>query len=195
MSSVATATIGSAEKELARSYIAQVRSLILGATQGLTKEQWDFRPAEGAWSIAQTLEHVVMVQGFITARIADLMEGKIGMPAAADRDHAALDEIALYRFSARLAKFKGPDFAQPPGKMGPLEALETFGQNCDALEALLDAPGELRGAVLDSPPMKAISGGKYDTMDAYQWLLAVASHTERHAKQMVEVRGHREFPA
>jgi hypothetical protein len=31
-------------------------------------------------------------------------------------------------------------------------------------------------------------------MDGYQWILAAAAHTERHAKQMLEVKADDDFP-
>ena len=43
-------------------------------------------------------------------------------------------------------------------------------------------------------PVKAISKGKYETADGYQWLLLAAGHTERHTKQILEVRAHADFP-
>lgn len=191
---IADRKLNPSELELGRLYLEQTRTGILGATQGLSKEQWHFKPAAGSWSIAEILEHVVAVQNIVKSRAQDLVAGQIGNAPAADRDHQVMDEMIVYRFPVRFAKFQGPDAARPTGQLSPLEALERFGENCSALAEALDWAG-LRGAVLEAPPMKAISQGKYDSMDGYQWLLAAAAHTERHAKQILEVRANPNFPA
>ena len=47
----------------------------------------------------------------------------------------------------------------------------------------------------ESPPLKAITKGALNSMDGYQWLLAAAAHTERHTKQILEVKANPNFPA
>ena len=42
--------------------------------------------------------------------------------------------------------------------------------------------------------MKALTNGRYETMDGYQWILAAAAHVQRHTNQMLEVKAHKNFP-
>jgi hypothetical protein len=190
---IADRKLSSSEVELGRLCLEQSRIGILGAIQGLSKEQWHFKPAAEQWSIAEILEHVVVIQNLVKSRTRDLVAGQIGNAPAADRDLQVMDEMIVYRFPARLAKVQGPDFARPTGQLAPLEALEKFGENCEALAEALDWAG-LREAVLEARPMKIVSQGRYDSMDGYQWLLTAAAHTERHAKQILEVRANPNFP-
>jgi hypothetical protein len=46
-----------------------------------------------------------------------------------------------------------------------------------------------------SPPLKAVSNGEFESMDGYQWALAAGAHTERHAKQILEIKADPNFPA
>ena len=62
------------------------------------------------------------------------------------------------------------------------------------LAASLESP-DLRQHAVEALPLKAISKGEYDKMDGYQWILAAAAHTERHTKQILEVRADANFPA
>ena len=58
----------------------------------------------------------------------------------------------------------------------------------------LESTQDLRQHVLESPPLKAVSKGEHQVMDSYQWILAVAAHTERHTKQILEVKADANFP-
>jgi hypothetical protein len=59
----------------------------------------------------------------------------------------------------------------------------------------LPAIGPTKQHVTDAPPLKAFSKGAYDSMDGYQWVLGAAAHTERHTKQILEVKADPNFPA
>ena len=77
----------------------------------------------------------------------------------------------------------------------PAEAMKQLMTNNERLTGCLESTPGLRGHLLDSPPLKAVSKGAYDSMDGYQWILAAAAHTERHAKQVLEVMADPGFPA
>jgi hypothetical protein len=66
--------------------------------------------------------------------------------------------------------------------------------NYARLTELLESP-DLRQHMIEAPPIKAVSKGAFDSMDGYQWVLAAAAHTERHTKQILEVKADAKFPA
>ncbi|HVN06019.1 MAG TPA: hypothetical protein VMT86_16470, partial [Bryobacteraceae bacterium] len=49
-----------------------------------------------------------------------------------------------------------------------------------------DTQDDLRGHFYDHPVLK--------TMDAYQWILLLSSHTQRHTAQLNEVKANPNFP-
>jgi hypothetical protein len=51
---------------------------------------------------------------------------------------------------------------------------------------LMKSTAELRDHVLDSPLGQPL--------DAYQWLLFISAHSDRHTKQMLEVKADTGFP-
>jgi hypothetical protein len=61
------------------------------------------------------------------------------------------------------------------------------------MDNLESTPG-LRQHVVESRPLKAISQGAYTLMDGYEWALAAGAHTERHTRQILEVRADANFP-
>jgi hypothetical protein len=66
--------------------------------------------------------------------------------------------------------------------------------NCTRLMDYVESTPGLRQRAAEAPPLKAISKGVHVVMDGYQWVLAAAAHTERHAKQMLEVIADDAFP-
>ena len=62
------------------------------------------------------------------------------------------------------------------------------------LAEYLESTPDLREHATEAVPLKAVSNGAYDLMDGYQWILAAAAHTERHTKQILEVKANPAFP-
>jgi hypothetical protein len=184
-------TLTPAELEQAHSCIRQAQQGLLGATKGLSDAQWKFKPSPDCWSIAEILEHVVTVQELILGP----MRGQLpsAPPAPETHDRSRIDAIVINQFPNRLAKFKAPEAAHPAG-VAPPQSLERFAKNNAGLADFLQSTPGLRDHAIESRPLKAISKGEYQVMDGYQWILAAAAHTERHTKQILEVRADANFP-
>jgi hypothetical protein len=179
------------ELEQAHLYLQQTQNGISGALKGLSEAQWAFKPSADQWSIAEIVEHVLYVQQHV---LGPVREQLASAPAASeDHDCAHIDEIVINRFSNRLAKFPSPH--KPAGDLSQTEALAGLAKNCGELAGYLETTPDLRQHALDAPPLKAVSMGTYHVLDGYQWILAAAAHTERHTKQILEVKAHIDFPA
>ena len=176
----------------ARLFLQQTLNSVIGATKLLSEAQWNYKPAPEQWSIAQNLDHIVAVQERVLGMLAQLADA----PAApADRDPQVVDAIVIHRFPTRLGKFTAPEFIQPADQIVPAERLDRLQSNCLRFSDALDSIPGLRDHLLEAPPLKAVSKGEHTVMDGYQWILAEAAHTERHAKQMLEVIADPGFPA
>ena len=179
------------EWEQGRLFLQQSQNSVVGAVKGLSAEQWRFKPAPDRWSIAENLDHIVIVQERVLGPILDQLANAPAPPA--NRDFDAVDAIVINNFSTRLNKFPAPEFVRPADQIVPAELLQRLTTNCELLLERLDSPG-LRQHAVEAAPLKAVSKGAYDLMDGYQWILAAAAHTERHAKQMLEVKAELNFP-
>ena len=181
------------EREVARLFLTQSTGGLKGAIRGLTERQWTFRPGPQSWSISQIADHVLMV----SERVAGPMRQMLAQagPAPESHDRKLIDELVMARFPSRLIKSEAPPFMLPTGRfVTPGDALAALGQIHSGTLDFLENTPDLRGRALDSPPLRAATQGEYQMMDGYQWLLALAAHTERHTKQILEVRAHQEFP-
>jgi hypothetical protein len=159
----------------------------------LSEAQWKFKPAPDRWSIAEILEHIVLVQELA---LGPIREQLAKAPAAsADRDYKQVDAIVVNQFPDRLTKFQAPEIVQPTGRWAPSAALDRLLKNYGRLGEYLESTPDLRQHRAPAPPLKAISKGAFESMDGYQWVLASAAHTERHTKQILEVKADPNFPA
>jgi hypothetical protein len=83
----------------------------------------------------------------------------------------------------RDRRFQAAEIVRPTrGFPTPAAALEAFGQDRDRTMAYVgETRDDLRAHLADHPVLGEI--------DAYQWLLFLGAHTERHAAQIREVLG------
>src|SRR5262245_50206271 len=91
------------ELEQARLFLEQTRNTVIGATKGLSEAQWRFKPAPDRWSIAENLDHVVIVQERVLGPILAKLASE---PSPfTNRDYKAVDAIVIHQFPTRLVKF------------------------------------------------------------------------------------------
>jgi hypothetical protein len=184
--------LSAAELDQARNFLQLTRDYVIGAVKGLSDAQWKFKPAPDRWSIAQNIEHMVFIQELVLGPIREQLA--TAPPPPAHRDSKLVDGIVIRQFPDRLTKFN-PDLQKPSGDWERAAALARVLANYEHFGAYLECTAGLRGHAVEAAPLKAATKGEFDSMDGYQWLLAVAAHNERHCKQILEVKAHRAFPS
>ncbi len=181
-----------AEIGQANLHLEQTCNGVIGALAGLSEAQWRFKPAPEAWSAAQIAEHIAFVQERVLGILRDQLPA--AAPAPAGRDLELVDALIINHFPNRLAKFPAPEPLHPKGDCAFAATLDRVKANTRTFAECLESMPDLREHVLESAPLKAISKGQHTLMDGYQWILAASAHTERHTKQILEVRADPRFP-
>jgi hypothetical protein len=175
-------------------YLKQTQDCLAGAIKSLSPAQWTHAPGPEQWSISLIVDHIV----FVMERVSGPLRQVIGQAPAppANRDYKLIDSMIINQFPNRLTKFPVPEFAIPVGRFAsPSEALGAASKAYAALRDFLDSTPDLREHALEAAPLKAVSAGAHTMMDGYQWILAAAAHTERHTKQILEVKADENLPA
>ena len=180
------------ELQQGRLYLQQTRNYVIGATRGLSEAQWKFKPAPERWSIAEIVEHIVVVQDYVLGPVREQLAHSPVSPVA--RNYQQIDRLILSAMPDRLTTFQAPEPIQPAARWTHAEALDRLLKNYSRLSEYLESTPDLRLHIADSLPMKALSKGEYTSMDGYQWVLAAAGHAERHTKQILEVKADPDFP-
>jgi hypothetical protein len=87
----------------------------------------------------------------------------------------------------RSRKFQAPEQLRPRNQFGsPEAALKHFLESRAKTVELLKSTPDLRSHVVESGP--------FGKLDAYERILFVAAHSERHTKQLLEVKADPKFP-
>jgi uncharacterized damage-inducible protein DinB len=178
-----TAELSDADKREGLAQLNRTRDGVIEATKGLSEAQWKFKPGPDRWSVAEVLEHIVLVEDALMENTAQVMRAPAGK---ADRDFKSTDQFVVTAIADRSKKAVAPESLRPTGRWSPGEAMDRFLKSRErTVEFLRSTPG-LREHVVDSPFGQP--------MDAYQWLLFSSAHSERHTKQILEVKADPGFP-
>jgi hypothetical protein len=176
-------TLSQSDREKGIKYLEQTRDAIVADTKNLTAAQWNFKAAPDKWSVALTLEHIALAEDNLYQLVTDkVMKSPAGAP---DRDMAKMDAQVLAMVPDRSTKRQAPPDLVPTGRWAPAETLDHFLQSRARTIEFLRTTPDLRQHVMDSP---------LGPLDAYEWLLFIAAHSERHTKQILEVEASPDFP-
>lgn len=184
-------TLTQAESERALLYLTQSKNGILGAVKNLSASQWTYKPDPERWSIAEIMDHVLFVLELVSGPAAEKLDATPETPV--HPDYQLIDDIIIYRFPDRLNRFPSP--MEPGTEIDRAHALERLDASYSRLAQRLETAPGLRCHGLPAAPLKLVSGGVYEVMDGYQWIIAAAAHTERHTKQVLEVIAGAGFPS
>ena len=172
------------EKDRAVQYLDKTKQGVLDATKGLSEAQWNFKAGPDRWSIAQCVEHIAAAEDYIRGLV---VEKVMAAPAVPGRDLKKTDDSVIAMIPDRSQKAQAPEPLVPTNRYGSPEAsLKHFeASRATTVEFLRTTPG-LRDHAMDSP-----MGTK---LDGYQFVLLIAAHSERHTKQILEVKADPNYP-
>jgi hypothetical protein len=168
----------------ARNYLVATRDQLLNAIDGLSPAQWTFKEAPDRWSIAEIVEHIVIVEGFVHVRVRDSCTAE---PAGTERDDGAIDALILEAVPKVVQKLQAPPRILPSGDWDLVEAARRFTENRSVTLDLLATAPCLRGRVQPHPIL--------GPLDGYQWILAGTAHCARHLSQIANVKADPRYPS
>ncbi|MDE3137034.1 MAG: DinB family protein [Acidobacteriota bacterium] len=173
-----------AERERLTNYLSQTRSQLLETVRSLSPEQLDYKPNPDRWSIAQVVEHVNIVEGLAFSRIDAAV--KSATPSAQSAWQGR-DETLVELVKDRSTRVQAPERGQPTSQLPHEELFRQFDAARNrTIEFAAKTEAPLRSYCFPHPI--------FGEMDAYQWLLAAAAHSDRHCAQILEVMADASFP-
>ena len=163
-------------------YLDQEYADLLATVAVAPKDRLDRHPAPGRWSIAQVLEHLVIVEQLATTMFVRLMDKAVadGIPREPDTG-PILMAIDTRRITDRSRRVKSPEAFLPPGKLGPDESLKALDEARRQFK--------LAAAKGDGLALREVSSPHpwLGPLNAYEWIAFVAAHMARHTEQIREV--------
>lgn len=145
---------------------------------GLSEAQWRFRMGEGQWSVAELVEHVVLVEKRVMGALKPNEGG-----TSPKRDSTITRVVP-----DRSTKIAAPAPVSPQGR---------YPTATDGLEAFANVRANTIHWVetTDDPRAMALNHFVFGPLDGYQWSLFASAHLERHLEQLHEIIQHPSYPA
>jgi hypothetical protein len=178
--------VSQADKDRGLQYLESTKKGVLDATKGLSDAQWNFKPAPDRWSIAQVMEHLAAAEDMLRGLNQEQVMKSPAVPVRSAEEMKKGDESVLTMVPDRTHKAQAPEPLKPSNRFGSPEAAQKhFVESRAATEEYLKNTSGLRAHLSDSPLGK---------LDGYEFVLFTAAHSERHTKQMLEVKADPSFP-
>jgi len=178
--SAAAPTLTSAERQHLVAHLEVTAAWLADEVADLTASQAGFRPAPDAWTIAEVLEHLVVVAPIYWQDLQSALKQPAGAGLSVMKD-----EDVLWYGIDRTAKEQAIPGERPSGALRNLGAgMETYRKHHGRLLQYIKTTGDdLRSHFV--PRQRC---------DAYQWALLISTHEQRHVLQIREIKGHPRFP-
>jgi uncharacterized damage-inducible protein DinB len=172
-----------------RSYLLEqleaTQKTVLSTLQGVSDAQWRFKPAPNVWSVQECAEHIILAEEYLLSTTQKILQ----TPASSRLDSANADADRKFfdMIQDRSHKATAPEPIVPAGKFAsPADAAKEFtARRAKTIAYVKSTNYELR---VHSVP------GPAGQMDAYQFLLLLASHSARHSAQIREVQANPGYP-
>jgi len=183
----APTTLTAAERDVALKSLQATHDAFLKSIAGLSEKQWRFKPAPDRWSVAEVSEHIAVSESMIFG----LVQKQIMItPTNPDKrpEVAGKDETVLKMVPDRSRKAQAPEFLKPTNRWATeAELVKAFE---DSRKTTMDYVRTTDDDLRDHFGPHPLLG----TLDAYQWILLISAHSERHTKQIEEVKADPNFP-
>ena len=182
-----TATLTADERAAALKSLQDTHDAFLRSITGLSDKQWRFKPAPDRWSVAEVSEHIAVSESTIFGFVQNQV---MTSPAAPEKrsEVKVTDQQILTMVPDRSHKVQAPEFLKPTNRWATQgDLVKAFEESRKAtMEYVRTTDGDLRDHFGPHPLL--------GPMDAYQWILLISAHSERHTKQIEEVKADPNFP-
>jgi len=149
-----------------------------------TETQWNYKPAPDRWSVGECAAHIIAAEAYFRENIGEAMKSP---PLPAQQQGAGGDAAISSMIRNRTLKFEAPTAIEPTGKVQPkAESIAAFeATRAQTLEYIRTTQDALREHGSGTPPQ---------VTSAYQLVLMLSGHTERHTAQLLEVKATAGYP-
>lgn len=185
--SVSAKPVTKEERKAVAKYLKHTKKLFLDSVKGLSEEQLKWKAAPDKWSVFEVSEHIALAESFLF----DMINGGVmKSPANAAKQSSVTMEMILQKVPDRTNKFQAPEPIRPDKSPWTTmsDTIAAFKQRRDATLSFIEKGNDdMREHFMMNPAFNA-------ELDAYLWIAFLSAHTERHVKQILEVKANVNFP-
>ena len=185
-SSLLAGDVTKADRDMLVDHLKRTEAAFLKSIDGVSDAQWTWKSAPDRWSVAETSEHITKAEDLLRSTV----EGMMKAPAAPDilAKTKGKEEVILKNIPDRTRKAQAPEPLVPKG---------TFATKAALIDAFKAARAKTLAIATGTSDLRAygMAGFPIGEIDAYQGILFLSAHTERHTKQIEEVKATAGYPA
>ena len=175
-----------AERKTATDLLQQTEKGVFDAVSGLSEAQLNFKPAPDKWSVLECVKHIAVTE----QSLWQMTNGAIQAQANPEKraDIKSTDEQVIQMIESREKKVKTAPPMEPQNTpyKSMEEALASFKTDrAKLIEYVKTTDANLRNHVVAMP---------FASFDSYQMILFIGAHSNRHTKQIEEVKADPNFP-
>jgi hypothetical protein len=176
----AAAPMTALERQRLVAHLEMTESWLADEVSGLSPAQLHFHPSPGAWSILEVLDHLVVCEPIYWQNFHEAMKA----PPVSRRLSSSDDSVLWYGID-RTNRGKAVAGEGPSGKLKDVETgLDAFRKlRAEMLSYVRRTQDDLRSHYVER-----------EGSDAYQWLLLISAHAQRHVLQIREIKSNPHFP-
>ena len=156
----------------------------LQAVEGLSEQQWSFKPGPDRWSVAECAEHIVLAEALLFDTATTSLTA-----ATDDKWEETLRKTDVLRRALpnRSTKVDAPAAIKPRQAMTRQQLMARFKeQRARALAYVQETEAPLKAHTAANP--------FFGPLNAHQWLLYIPLHHLRHNLQIAEVKSSSSYP-
>lgn len=173
-----------AERKFAVDHLTKTKDDLISAVQGLSEVQLNFKPAPDRWSVLECVQHITLS----STGIFGFEQATLKMPNDSGFKPTVTDEQFIGMIQDRSHKAEAAEPFKPVNSPYKTldETLKAFTGARDSLITYINTThDDLRAHIAQLPFAK---------VDAYQIILLISAHTNRHTQQLNEVKADPNFP-
>ncbi len=179
VASVAAAPMTDLERQRLVAHMEMTRSWLVDEVAALSPAQLQFRSAPGKWSVLDVIEHLKIAEPIYWQQLKDAVKAPL-----TEKKSPINDAEVLWYGIDRTERQKTEARKEPKRQIDLAAGLDAFRKLHDEmLQYARTTSDDLRGH------MEASEG-----IDAYQWLLGISTHAQRHILQIREIKADQNFP-
>jgi hypothetical protein len=175
-------TLAQAERDFAVQTLQETRKLFLETVADVSDRQWSFKPGPDRWSIAEIAEHLALTEDRLFSDVLASLRKNDPDPGS----KKPTDDAVMKFMTDRSIKAQAPPYLQPKSSIGKRALIARFTASRDRTIAYVETTkDDLR---------HHYTAGPLGAMDAYQTIIGMSGHSEKHLAQMRDVKASPKFP-
>lgn len=163
-------------------HLAHHRAELCAALDAVPPDARERRPAPERWSVAEVLEHLVIIETRVTQRLTAVLDAARAEGLGPDPDTAPImPTVDMVLLLDRTRRITAPVPLHPRGNLSAAAAWPALEASRERFLAVMRAgDGLALGTIVMTHPVLG-------ELTLYQWIGTVAGHEARHAAQIREI--------